>query len=155
MQTIEHPAEHLPVDSGAGPDSAALARASATTSAPSLAFAASNVARVNLLDYDRQGLRDLFAQFGEKPYRAEQVMKWIYHRHVTDFAAMTDVGKALRDKLEATAEIVPPKILFEKRPPTPRTSGCSGWTAATRSKQYSFRSPHAARCAYPRRLAAD
>ena len=30
--------------------------------------------------YDRQGLRDLFAQLGEKPYRAEQVMKWIYHR---------------------------------------------------------------------------
>ncbi len=71
--------------------------------------------RVNLLDYDRQGLRDLFAQFGEKPYRAEQVMKWIYHRHVTDFAAMTDVGKALRDKLEAVAQIVPPKIMFEKQ----------------------------------------
>jgi 23S rRNA (adenine2503-C2)-methyltransferase len=71
--------------------------------------------RVNLLDYDRQGLRDLFAQLGEKPYRAEQVMKWIYHRHVTDFAAMSDVGKALRDKLEAAVEIVPPKILFEKQ----------------------------------------
>jgi 23S rRNA (adenine2503-C2)-methyltransferase len=72
-------------------------------------------AKVNLLDYDRQGLRDLFAQLGEKPYRAEQVMKWIYHRHVTDFAAMTDVGKVLRDKLEAACEIVPPKILFEKQ----------------------------------------
>jgi 23S rRNA (adenine2503-C2)-methyltransferase len=71
--------------------------------------------RVNLLDYDRQGLRELFAQLGEKPYRAEQVMKWIYHRHVTDFAAMTDVGKSLRDKLEAAVEIAPPKILFEKQ----------------------------------------
>jgi 23S rRNA (adenine2503-C2)-methyltransferase len=71
--------------------------------------------RVNLLDYDRQGLRDLFAQLGEKPYRAEQVMKWIYHRHVTDVGAMSDVGKALRDKLEAAVEIVPPKILFEKQ----------------------------------------
>ena len=69
----------------------------------------------NLFDYDRQGLRDLFAQLGEKPYRAEQVMKWIYHRHVTDFAQMTDVGKALRDKLEAACEIVPPKVLFEKQ----------------------------------------
>jgi 23S rRNA (adenine2503-C2)-methyltransferase len=71
--------------------------------------------KVNLLDYDRQGLRDLFATLGEKPYRAEQVMKWIYHRHVTDFAAMTDVGKALRDKLDRAAEIVPPKTLFEKQ----------------------------------------
>jgi len=71
--------------------------------------------KANLFDYDRQGLRDLFAQLGEKPYRAEQVMKWIYHRHVTDFAQMTDVGKALRDKLEAACEIVPPKVLFEKQ----------------------------------------
>jgi 23S rRNA (adenine2503-C2)-methyltransferase len=71
--------------------------------------------KLNLLDYDRHGLRDLFAELGEKPYRAEQVMKWIYHRHVTEFAQMTDVGKALREKLEAVAEIVPPKILFEKQ----------------------------------------
>jgi len=71
--------------------------------------------KVNLLDYDRQGLRDLFEQLGEKPYRAEQVMKWIYHRHVTDFAQMTDVGKALRDKLESAVEIVPPKTMFEKQ----------------------------------------
>ena len=69
--------------------------------------------KINLLDYDRQGLRDVFARLGEKPYRAEQVMKWIYHRHVTDFASMTDLGKALREKLENAAEIVPPKTLFE------------------------------------------
>ena len=71
--------------------------------------------RTNLFDLDRQGLRDLFAQIGEKPYRAEQVMKWIYHRHVTDFAQMTDVGKALRDKLEKVARIDPPNVLFEKQ----------------------------------------
>jgi len=69
--------------------------------------------KINLLDYDRQGLREVFAQLGEKPYRAEQVMKWIYHRRVTEFAEMTDVGKALRDKLENAAEIAPPKTLFE------------------------------------------
>ena len=34
--------------------------------------------KVNLLDFDRKGLRDFFAELGEKPYRAEQVMKWIY-----------------------------------------------------------------------------
>ena len=37
------------------------------------------IAKVNLLDFDRQSLRDFFTQIGEKPYRAEQVMKWIYH----------------------------------------------------------------------------
>ena len=72
-------------------------------------------AKINLLDYDREGLREVFAQLGEKPYRAEQVMKWIYHRHATDFAAMTDLGKALREKLENAAEIAPPGTLFEKQ----------------------------------------
>jgi len=80
-------------------------------------------AKVNLFDHDRQGLRELFAQLGEKPYRAEQVMKWVYHRHVTDFADMTDVGKALREKLAAAIEIVPPRILFEK----PSADGTHKW----------------------------
>ncbi|HEX5306834.1 MAG TPA: 23S rRNA (adenine(2503)-C(2))-methyltransferase RlmN, partial [Dyella sp.] len=70
--------------------------------------------KVNLLDFDRQGLRDFFTQIGEKPYRAEQVMKWIYHHLEDDFAKMTDVGKALRAKLEATCYVGPPKTLFDK-----------------------------------------
>ncbi|HEX8776872.1 MAG TPA: 23S rRNA (adenine(2503)-C(2))-methyltransferase RlmN, partial [Rhodanobacter sp.] len=70
--------------------------------------------KVNLLDFDRQGLRDFFAQLGEKPYRAEQVMKWIYHHLESDFANMTDVGKALRGKLEASCHVGPPKTLVDK-----------------------------------------
>ena len=65
--------------------------------------------KVNLLDFDRQGLRDFFAQLGEKPYRAEQVMKWIYHRLEDNFENMTDVGKTLRAKLEASCYVGPPK----------------------------------------------
>ena len=62
----------------------------------------------NLLDLDREGLERFFADtLGEKRFRAQQVMKWIYHRHVTDFAEMTDLGKALREKLEQHAEVVP------------------------------------------------
>ena len=80
-------------------------------------------AKINLLDYDRTGLREVFAELGEKPYRAEQVMKWIYHRRVTDFAAMTDVGKTLREKLENAAEIAPPNTLFE----TQATDGTYKW----------------------------
>ena len=73
------------------------------------------VARTNLFELDRTGLERFFADvLGEKRFRAHQVMKWIYHRHVTDFAQMTDVGKALRAKLEAVAEIQPPAIVFEK-----------------------------------------
>jgi 23S rRNA (adenine2503-C2)-methyltransferase len=70
--------------------------------------------KVNLLDFDRQGLRDFFAQLGEKPYRAEQVMKWIYHHLEDDFGKMTDVGKALRAKLEASCYVGPPRTVFDR-----------------------------------------
>lgn len=69
----------------------------------------------NLFDYDRAGLRELFVQFGEKPWRADQVMKWVYHRHVTDLEQMTDLGKTLRSKLVDRLRIDAPKIVHEKQ----------------------------------------
>jgi len=63
------------------------------------------VAKVNLLDLDRAGMEAFFESIGEKRYRAHQVMKWIYHRLVDDFSQMTDLGKVLRAKLEAHAEV--------------------------------------------------
>ena len=77
--------------------------------------AAPDPARTNLFDLDRTGLEDFFEQvLGEKRYRAHQVMKWIHHRHETDFAAMTDLGKALRAKLEDHAVVHVPQVLFDK-----------------------------------------
>jgi 23S rRNA (adenine2503-C2)-methyltransferase len=73
-----------------------------------------DVARANLLDFDRDGMRDFFAGLGEKPYRADQVMKWMYHRLESDFGAMTDLGKSLREKLPEVAVINPPKALLDK-----------------------------------------
>ena len=81
-------------------------------------------AKQNLLDLDREGLESFFADtLGEKRFRAHQVMKWIHHRYVTDFAEMTDLGKALRAKLEDAAEIVVPKVQFEK----PSADGTHKW----------------------------
>ena len=79
-----------------------------------LAAATPKADKVNLFDLDRSGIEALFEQIGEKRFRAHQVMKWIYHRHVTDFAEMTDLGKTLRSKIEAVAEVRPPNIVFEK-----------------------------------------
>ena len=80
--------------------------------------------RVNLLDLDREGMERFFAEtLGEKRFRAQQVMKWIYHQHVTDFALMTDMGKALRAKLETHAEVRPPQVQFDK----PSTDGTHKW----------------------------
>ena len=73
-----------------------------------------DMARANLLDFNRQGMRDFFAGLGEKPYRADQVMKWIYHRLESDFGAMTDLGKSLREKLPEVAVVTPPKALLDK-----------------------------------------
>ena len=70
--------------------------------------------KTNLLDLDRRGLRDFFVSIGEKPYRAEQVMRWIYHRLESDFEAMSDLGKSLRAKLAEHAVVVPPQTLHQQ-----------------------------------------
>ena len=81
-------------------------------------------ARTNLLDLDRTGLESFFADtLGEKRFRAHQVMKWMYHRHVTDFNEMTDLGKELRAKLERHAHVLPPNTVFEK----PSIDGTHKW----------------------------
>ncbi len=78
----------------------------------------------NLLDLDRDGLESFFADtLGEKRYRAHQVMKWIHHRHVTDFNDMTDLGKVLRAKLEQHANVRVPEIHFDK----PSEDGTHKW----------------------------
>jgi 23S rRNA (adenine2503-C2)-methyltransferase len=41
-------------------------------------------------------------------------MKWIHHRYVTDFGGMTDLGKALRAKLEERAVVHAPQLLYDK-----------------------------------------
>ena len=70
----------------------------------------SAAAKVNLLGLSRQQLEDFFTDLGEKRFRAQQVMKWIHHQGVIDFAAMSNLGKGLREKLEALATITPPEI---------------------------------------------
>lgn len=68
--------------------------------------------KINLLDFDRQALQEFFAtKFGEKSFRAEQIMKWIYHFGVDDFDKMTNINKVLREKLKAVAEIRAPEVI--------------------------------------------
>ncbi|MGL5291375.1 MAG: bifunctional tRNA (adenosine(37)-C2)-methyltransferase TrmG/ribosomal RNA large subunit methyltransferase RlmN [Vibrionaceae bacterium] len=67
--------------------------------------------KINLLDFDRQALREFFVtQLNEKPFRAEQVMKWIYHFGCDDFDNMNNINKVLREKLKACATIKAPEI---------------------------------------------
>ncbi|MFO1422959.1 MAG: 23S rRNA (adenine(2503)-C(2))-methyltransferase RlmN [Candidatus Competibacteraceae bacterium] len=72
-----------------------------------------NVGKTNLLELDRRDLEAFFVALGEKPFRATQVMKWIYHERITDFAAMTNLSKALRERLAECAEIRPPEVILD------------------------------------------
>ena len=68
----------------------------------------------NLLDFDAQGLTAFFAEHDEKPFRARQVLRWMHRFGQSDFAAMTDIAKSLRSKLEALARITPPTLVADK-----------------------------------------
>ncbi|MCE4071249.1 MULTISPECIES: 23S rRNA (adenine(2503)-C(2))-methyltransferase RlmN [Pseudomonas] len=69
--------------------------------------------KANLLGMTKPQLEEFFESIGEKRFRAGQVMQWIHHFGAVDFDAMTNVGKALREKLKAVAEIRPPEIVSQ------------------------------------------
>ena len=70
--------------------------------------------KANLLNFDRQAMADYFSALGEKPFRATQLLKWIYQFGVDDFNAMSNLSKSLREKLAAVAEIRLPEITAEQ-----------------------------------------
>lgn len=72
------------------------------------------IKKINLLDLTREGLRAFFNEMGEKPFRAEQVMKWIYQQGVADFEQMTNLNKVLRTKLQAKCEVKAPEIAYQQ-----------------------------------------
>lgn len=102
----------------------AAAKESAVRTQPDVAATQAVGSKTNLFDLDRASLERFFEEtLGEKKFRAHQVMKWIHHRYVTDFAEMTDLGKALRAKLEQHAQVHVPQVLFDKA----STDGTHKW----------------------------
>jgi 23S rRNA (adenine2503-C2)-methyltransferase len=71
--------------------------------------------RVNLLGLPRAQLETFVAaRLGAKPFRARQLMKWIYRRGAADFSTMSDLKQEFRAQLEAIAEITVPQIVTEQ-----------------------------------------
>lgn len=68
----------------------------------------------NLLDFDAAGLAGFFAEHGEKPFRARQVLRWMHRFGESDFDAMTDIAKSLREKLRGMAVVIPPAIISDR-----------------------------------------
>ncbi|HEV8645699.1 MAG TPA: 23S rRNA (adenine(2503)-C(2))-methyltransferase RlmN [Burkholderiales bacterium] len=68
---------------------------------------------VNLLDFDSARLAGFFAEIGEKPFRARQVMRWIHQFGEAEFGRMNDLAKDLRAKLDGCAAVQPPSVISE------------------------------------------
>ena len=68
----------------------------------------------NIKDYNLNELKEEFVKLNEKPYRAEQVFKWIYESEVTSFDDMTNLSLELRDKLKNEFEFHNFKILKQQ-----------------------------------------
>ena len=70
--------------------------------------------KTNLLDLNRAGMRDFLSGIDEKPFRADQIMQWIYHHGVSDFDEMSNINKVLKAKLKEHAEIKAPEIAYQQ-----------------------------------------
>ena len=72
--------------------------------------------RVNLLGLPRAELEAFVAErLGARPFRARQLMKWIYRRRAADFSVMSDLAQEFRARLNDVAEIAVPQIITEQR----------------------------------------
>ncbi|KZY74868.1 23S rRNA (adenine(2503)-C(2))-methyltransferase RlmN [Oleiphilus sp. HI0071] len=68
--------------------------------------------RTNLLGMPRKKMEAFFAEMGEKPFRAKQIMQWIHQYGVSDFDEMTNISKSLRTKLKEICEITAPEVIY-------------------------------------------
>lgn len=69
---------------------------------------------LNLLGMPQEALENLFTGWGEKPYHARQLMRWVYQRGLTRFDDMTDLSKSLRQRLREEALIELPEVLAQQ-----------------------------------------
>ncbi len=79
--------------------------------------------KINLLGLTRSQMERFFAERGEKAFRAQQVMRWIYHEGVTDFDDMTNLSRALRATLGEVAEVRMPELVLDQ----PSADGTRKW----------------------------
>ncbi|MGE0805488.1 MAG: 23S rRNA (adenine(2503)-C(2))-methyltransferase RlmN [Burkholderiaceae bacterium] len=66
---------------------------------------------VNLLGLDADGLAQRCADWGQKPFRARQLMRWLHQRGEADFDAMSDLAKEFRAVLRERAVVAAPPVL--------------------------------------------
>jgi 23S rRNA (adenine2503-C2)-methyltransferase len=77
----------------------------------------------NLLNFDAEQMTTWFAEHGEKPFRAKQVLRWLHKAGESDFDAMSDLALSLREKLKLTACDKSPQVMREET----ATDGTHKW----------------------------
>jgi 23S rRNA (adenine2503-C2)-methyltransferase len=77
-----------------------------------------NDSRPSLVGQSRESLMKLLGRVDvpekQRKMRANQLWHWIYHKGVTDFSAMSNVSKELREKLEGAFQIPRLEIVTEQ-----------------------------------------
>jgi len=68
---------------------------------------------LNLLNLDAAQLVSFFADIGEKPFRAKQLLRWMHQFGEADFTQMSDLAKPLREKLGTNAVIEVPRVVSD------------------------------------------
>jgi 23S rRNA (adenine2503-C2)-methyltransferase len=69
----------------------------------------------HLLDYSPAGLQSWLAERKFPRFRADQIRRWLFHRRAGDFAEMTDLSKAERERLSAEACFWTTQIAAQRR----------------------------------------
>src|SRR5699024_5824289 len=69
--------------------------------------------QTNLYSLTFDDLKEFCASIGEKPYRATQIMKWLYHKGVRSIDEMTDVSKKTREKLKEITTLHLPEVIMD------------------------------------------
>jgi len=91
--------------------------------APRAVAKAAGAGKVNLLDLSVRGFEDLLLELGFKAFHGRNLFKWIHKHGVVDFAGMTDLPKALRERLPELTELRLPRLIHEQ----PSADGTRKW----------------------------
>ena len=68
----------------------------------------------NLMSLDRDALTAYVGDLGEKPFRAKQILQWIYQRRVIRYQEMTDLSQSLREKLSVLTSLALPEVVRQQ-----------------------------------------
>jgi 23S rRNA (adenine2503-C2)-methyltransferase len=82
---------------------------------------ANNINKTDLLGLTLPEMQEWLVERGEPPFRAKQLYSWLYRHLVTDFSAMTNLPRVLRDRLAQEASIGPMVVRSELHSKDDRT----------------------------------